>query len=360
MDVLILRVLLDISFYLSVFMPLIRMENPVMRWGLVALLALWVIWLIMNWKARNFASMIQDMVFLEIKVLAVVQVFELVAMGLSKWQDACGPFVLLFLVTAILLLRAGRLAAGNQGKGQFWSVNSLEFGALLGTVFVLSSETVRTFVWNTLGGLYMKGILPVLLLILDILEKVLWFIWPLLEAIFSKVEYQGYEIEINNQSGKEMLKLEDAAAIETPEGLKILGLIIAVAAVVLFLRYMAKRLSESGGAARKQSGEIRRSTIPVAEKKAQRKLFDGEKNVRYYYRKFLELCRKHGMDPEDGTITTEAMYRMAADQWKDEEVYLRDLRSVYLDIRYGGKKEDEPDRKLAKTLYKKIKEAAEK
>ena len=86
-------------------------------------------------------------------------------------------------------------------------------------------------------------------------------------------------------------------------------------------------------------------------------LFD-EKNVRYYYRKFLALCRKHGLEPECGMVTTEMMRTIAVETWGDEES-VDELTMLYRDVRYGGKKDEEPERKTAKSLFKNLKSLAE-
>lgn len=362
MDVLIMRILMDCSFYLSVFMPLMQKGIPGLKQGLTILLAAWIAYVIRNWTARDFAGGVQDVAFLEGKVLAVIQVFELVILGVNGWQELCVPYVIAFVVTAIMLLRAGRLHMGIQEKGHFWSVNGLEFLALLGTLFVVTSDAAKKLVIGGLGIFYGKLILPVLLLFLKILEKILWFLWPFLTAIFSKVEIDGEYVQIDNSTAQDLLTLDGSEMKAAPGYLKVIGAVFAAAALILFFRFMCRKLSEAGsGKDRGNRGEVRRSTMSAAErKKTSGNFFDGEKNVRYYYRRFLELCRKHGIDPDDGIVTTETMYRMAADCWKEEEVYLKDLRSVYLDVRYGGKKDEEPDRKLAKTLYKRIKDVADK
>lgn len=361
MDVLIMRILMDCSFYLSVFMPLMQKGIPGLKWGLTVLLAVWTSYVIRNWRVRDFAGGVQDVVFLEGKVLAVVQIFELVILGPSGWQEFCAPYVIGFVVTAVMLLRAGRLYMGMQGKGRFWRVNGLEFLTLLAVLSAITSDAAKKLVIGGLGVFYGKLILPILMLFLKVLEKILWFMWPFLTAIFSKVEIEGEYVQIDNSTAQDFLALDGSEMKAAPEYLKVIGVILAAAALGLFFWFMYRKLSEAGsGGDWGNRGEVRRSTMAAAErKKTSGKLFEGEKNVRYYYRRFLELCRKHGIDPDDGIVTTETMYRMAADCWKEEEVYLKDLRSVYLDVRYGGKKEEEPDRKLARTLYKKIKNAAD-
>ena len=86
MDVMILRLLLDSSFFLAVFNPLITGENPVMRWGLPAILVGWLIWIVMNWKKRDLEGRIHDMAMTEVKILAVIQLCFFVPVVL--WAEA--------------------------------------------------------------------------------------------------------------------------------------------------------------------------------------------------------------------------------------------------------------------------------
>ena len=52
MDVMILRLVLDASFFMAVFNPLISGDNRVIRWGLIIVLAAWMGWIVMNWKKK--------------------------------------------------------------------------------------------------------------------------------------------------------------------------------------------------------------------------------------------------------------------------------------------------------------------
>ena len=86
--------------------------------------------------------------------------------------------------------------------------------------------------------------------------------------------------------------------------------------------------------------------------------FFEEKNVRYYYRKFLALCRKKGLQPEREMVTTELMRQIAMESWGEAES-LDALTELYREVRYGGAADAEPQRKKAKELVKAIRGAAE-
>ena len=361
MDVLVLRLMLDISFFLSVFMPLIAGGKMLIKWGLLAVLGMWIVWLSINWKKKDMAGIVQDTVFSEIKILAVIQVYEIVIQGFAKWQEQCAPFVFFFAVVAILLLRVGRLETGNQQKGRFWGANSVEFLAVIGAAVFLSSEVVKKFAWSMLGGFYMKCVLPILLFFLQIFQWILMLLAPILSAIFSGVEFADYEVEVDNRTAQDFLQITGNEPLaETPLWAKALGMAVIAIVLAIFFYFLYKKLSgEGSGRDRTIKGEVKKSTLAAAERGAVKKpsLFD-EKNVRYYYRKFLVLCKKHGLEPETAQVTSEMMQQIAVSNWGEEES-MGELTNLYREVRYGGRKDEEPERKNAKSLYKVMKGAAE-
>lgn len=361
MDVLVLRLMLDGSFFLSIFMPLIVGENMIIKTGLLGILAAWLIWILVIWRKKDLAGIVHDTVVSEVKILAVIQVYEVVIQGFTKWQATCGPSVFTFAVVAILLLRVGRLETGNQQKGRFWGANSVEFLAVIGVALVLSSEMVKKFAWGLLGGFYMKLVLPILMFFLQIMQWILMFLEPLIAALFSGVEFADHEVKVDNRTGQNFLELTGNEALaETPLWVKMVGYAIVAAALAIFFYFLYKKLSGSGsGRDRTIKGEVKKSTLGASEKKTAKKpsIFD-EKNVRYYYRKFLSLCKKYGMEPEKDIATSELMMRIAVANLGEEES-LEEFTNLYREVRYGGRKDEEPERKNAKALYKKIKDTAE-
>lgn len=367
MDVLLFRMIMDGSFFLTIFFPAILMGMPAVAYGLLAVLAAWLLWLAANWKSRDLIDGVQDTVFLEIKVLAVIQIFELFILGFTDWKAKCAPFLVMFAVSAIVLLRAGRLARGTYGsgaggRGRFWGNSSLEIAAVLVLAVLLSSGAVTGAAVNLIRNFYSYMILPLLLLLLRVFAGILWLLAPIFSAIFSGVGNREYEVEVDNTSGQMTLGLEGTEAVRTPAALKILGILLVIAALFLFFRFLYRKLSEAGsGKDRRNAGTITRSSLAASEKKTgRRRLFGGEKNVRYYYRKFLALCDGYGVLPKEGAITTETVRRLAADSWKEKEEALEELRNLYLEVRYGGRKDEDSERRRAKELYREIKEQAEK
>ena len=57
-------------------------------------------------------------------------------------------------------------------------------------------------------------------------------------------------------------------------------------------------------------------------------------------------------------VTTEMMRIIAGESWGDE-ASVDEFTNLYRDVRYGGQKDEEPERKTAKALFKKMKNIAE-
>ncbi len=361
MDVLILRLLLDASFFMAIFNPLISGDNPAIRWGLTAVLAAWLVWIVMNWKKKDLEGRIQDIALTEAKALAVIQIYEVVLQGFADWQKTCAPYVAIFVVAAILFLRAGRLVGGSQEKRKFWSSNGVELFLIVGSAMILSSEAVKGFAWKMLGDFYMTLVLPVLMVFLNLLQAVFMLLEPFIAALFSNVEFAEYEVEVDNRTGQDFLQLTGNETLaETPLWAKAAGIVIVALIFAVIFYFLYQKLSVSGsGRDRKIQGEVKKSTIAAGERKMVKKpSFFDEKNVRYYYRKFLVLCRKHGLEPESEMVTTEMMRTIAVESWGDEES-VDEFTNLYRDVRYGGQTDEEPERKTAKALYKKMKSTAE-
>ena len=361
MDVLILRLLLDSSFFLAIFYPLIIGNNPVFKLGLPVILAAWLVWICLNWKKKDLEGRVHDVALLELKILAGLQIYELVILGFAKWQNTCAGFVVFFGVTMILFLRAGRLIGGSQEKKKFWGANGVELAAILGLTAILASDLVKSAAWKLLGGFYMKLVFPILMALLSMFQMFLMVVGPFIASFFSKVEYVDNGIEVDNRTGQDFLQLTgNEALVEVPVWAKVAGALLVAAGLFAFLYFLYKKLSGGGsGRDRAIRGEVKKSSLGAAEKGTGKKhsLFE-EKNVRYYYRKFLENCRKRDLWPEAGMVTSEMMRRIVIEE-SGNETAIDDLTDLYRDVRYGGKAEEENDRKQAKHWMKQIKETLE-
>lgn len=358
MDILILRIWTDLSFYFSVFAPAVISARPAVRAVLIGIPLIWAVWLLFHWKKRNMAEHVPEVFFLEVRLLLAAGAAQWMFLGTAEWKRQCVPFIISFAVAGIMLLRFQRLIGGRQGKGRFGRDNGKEFLVILALAGILASETVRRGFLKILGEGYRLFLLPVLELGVRALVAVLMGIASLLSAIFpgfgsiSQMENQA-EISIPEP----ITGISGAEKADTPAFFRILWVMAAVIVFFLFLRFLYRRFSRRGWERNeREAGEIRRSrTAPASEKIPWFSGLTGEKNVRYYYRRFLKLCMSRGIRVGRDASTSEEINDQAVSLWGMKKE-LSELRGIYLKIRYGEKEEEDRERRRARELYKQIKE----
>lgn len=348
-----LKILTDILFYLAIFIPLIVNGAMPVRIVLAAVPVVWAVWIKMNWKTKDFMEALRENFFFQVKLLIFISCLEVFFLGLSQWSKLNAPLAILFAVVGIMAVKTGRISEGNQRKGMFWLVCGLEIAAVVAVVLFLSSKLFTGSVLALLGGAYNMLVLPVLLFMIQCIAKVLEWIWPFLMKIFSKeLKFQASDESITI-SGDLNVELEQAEQVAGAEFFKVLGIVIAVVAVVLFLWYLYKKFSKTYDTGRKTTGTVSRSELtPQERQEEKRPLFGGERNVRYYYRKFMKLCMKRGGWGK-GVVTSDHIHKAALFYW--DEKPLSELRELYLGVRYGGKSDGAEEKQRAKEIYKSLK-----
>lgn len=354
MAVLILKLLTDGFWYLSAVVPVMGSAPLAVRAGLLAVPCVYGIWLIMNRRRRDFIGNAQDVFLFEGKTLAVVTVFELVILGSRRWQTLCAPFMMAFLLCGILLMRISRVSEAEQRQPRFWGLNGLCLLPVMAGALVLSSGAVRNVVGFLLGNTYHFLILPILLGILQLFLLIVQILVSLFSGIFPQLSGISAEMGMVELDTDTRLDLEGAGVMEIPLYAKVLGIALglAVAGALLFLIY--RRIADS--TFRKEERRVsvtERSRIPEAERSERdSRIFGREKNVRYYYRKFLKLCRERGILMER-SMTSEEIGRLARRFWSEED--LKELRDLYLQSRYGFCEEKDGQRQQAREIYRKLK-----
>ncbi|MCD7955338.1 MAG: hypothetical protein LUG93_06235 [Lachnospiraceae bacterium] len=352
MAIALLKMLTDSAWYLAFMAPILVSLPDIAGRILLMVPVFWVIYLAIFWKKRDFISDIQDMVLFEAKFLLGVGIAELLFIGPAKWQTLCGRPVVLFLVFGIFLLRAGRIAGAAGEKRGFWSASGISLFSALILAAVLSSETVRNGALWLLKTLYNHLVIPVL-------EAFFWLLagfFSILVTLFSMLFSGSFSAE--NQELLQMdlenpLELEEAATAQTPLPVKVVGTLLLILAAAAILFFLYRRLAgNASGWRQKVTGSISRSPDEEHPGGPKRPGLTGRRrNVRYYYRKFLQLCVKNGLNTERPLTSDDAhKFAVSSASCQDPESS-REFRDLYRRVRYGGEPEDEDTGKQAKELY---------
>lgn len=353
----ILKAFVDSVWYLAFMTPFLLRAPRAAAIFLISVPCVWAVWIFLNRSRRNFADSSQDTFFFQVKVLLVAVASELLFLGVDRWQKECGFYVLLFFILGILLLRISRLSGEGKARAGFWGVSGVQLVLAVSAAAGLASAVVRNGLVNGLVTCYWTLILPVL-------EGVLWLLLKGLEALaplFAGLFPNEVRFETNDPSvmvdGELGLEFEEITAVGFPVFLKAAGGLMACLAAGWLLLLLYRRLTGSWRTAPgEQTGVLQKSQAEEARQRngSLEGLFQ-ERNVRYYYRKFLKLCRQKGMELEP-SMTSEAIAGIALRYWNED--VLKEFQTVYQKARYGVGLEGDKEKKRARELYRRLKEEA--
>lgn len=355
MAVCILKALVDGVWYLAFMAPFLPAAPRAAAVFLAAVPCVWALWIFLNRGRRNFAGDSQDTLFFQVRVLIAVAAPELLFLGPGRWQRECGPYVLLFFVSGILLLRISRLPGEGKVHARFWGISGIQLVSAVAAAAVLASAVVRDWLAGGIGACYRTLILPLLEGVLWLFLKVLEALAPLAAGLFpNEVQFETIDpsVMIDGEPGFEF---EEVSAVGFPAVLKAAGVLMIGLAAGWLLFFLYRRLTGT-----RQSGQGE----PVGVLQKSREETAGpqsrglgewleERNIRHYYRKFLKLCRGKGMEFEP-SMTSESIAGMALRYWNED--VLNEFKVLYQKARYGAAPEDAGEKKRARELYHKLKE----
>lgn len=142
---------------------------------------------------------------------------------------------------------------------------------------------------------------------------------------------------------------------QAPAILRLLGRLLPVLFLLILLYFLYRKLTDMGNrSGEKIYGTVERSGIPAEKRPSGRILGLFEKrNVRYYYRRFLLLCRKRGIVIPD-SATSRRIEENAQALWPGKELFR--FHEIYRNVRYGEYPETEREVKEARELYRRFSE----
>ncbi|MCD8348529.1 MAG: hypothetical protein LUD16_11435 [Lachnospiraceae bacterium] len=347
----ILKILTDIVWYAAFIAPAIVAVSTPVQVIFLAVPAVWVIYVVLSWKKRDFISDIPGMVLFEARFLLCISLLELIFVGPAKWQALCGRPVLLFLIFGIFLLRAGRIADTSGGKRSFWGSSSISLLAAFCSAAILTSKTVLNSVLWLLRTVYNRLVIPVLEAIFWILARILSAIVSFFLMLFSGAKQEEAQETVLMDLG-DSLRLEEMDTSQTPLVAKVIGYVLIGLVALAILYFFYRKLSGNAFGWRNAAhGSITRSNDDKNTKQPrQRGFLWQERNIRYYYKKILYLCAEKGLDTEHPLTSKDVSEFAASSLGKNEES--EELTHLYRSIRYGGRTESQEQKDRAKEIYR--------
>lgn len=266
------------------------------------------------------------------------------------------PYMALYFLTAVFLLRNLRLGAAGSGRNMVLNLVSFLVTLLLGVMLCLVGYTALCLLRYPAGALYfgfMEGFL-------EIFREAVYFVGEILTyivAYFAALMYRNRNGEVNMDSiggGEEPVEppqeIEPNVMVNTIAGV-VLILIVAIAVVALArkgARMMKKRITAAGRRTYTQR-------IAVGGDRRGEKVTGNRAKVRAVYRKFLGLVVERGEEIRPDHTSKDVLHlaSLVADGGDCSA-----LRDVYLSARYDTTREVTGEQvKEAKNLYNKLKQS---
>lgn len=300
-----------------------------------------------------------DLFFLELKLLILPAVMAVALAQLQRAEQFALPYLLVFLLCSVLLLRMLRHDEATLSQTRFRVMNGVTAAVLCLVCAILGSPQFRALLAAAFKAVWRVVSVPIFVG-LGAIGMV--FAWILMTVLPDELNYEGVlrepmqvpeELE---ELQKEMMaeQATDPSRVVVMVISGILIVLAVIAAVLLFRRLMASRRRDEA-----PGGEQRRFSAAAAPPPQRPLTRLGAKTpdlqVRYWYQQLLHRTRQEG-----GTLSADMDSRqqngVEQDIFSHHQPEVRRLRQLYLPARYKGEATAE-DAKEAKTLFQRIKKS---
>lgn len=321
--------------------------------------AAYVIWLV--WKNDYALDQDRQRRLFDVfwKVLLVFTLVALLLGGAKVVSAVTVPYALVMLIGSVLLLRALRHDPKIYCQKKYQLVNISAVVAVIVAAGLFSSKTFLNAcaaVWKAFFGYVIQ---PIMEFLLDILLLVIWGITKLFSVFsFGEKKVETEETPQMDLTGMEEILGEDIQMKDPSETLRILGIILLVAAVilllVLFFRWLNKR---DGYAAAQNMTEDEREVLSVSRRQTKKRETSPVRKIRAQYRSFLKWCAGLGIRPERSSTSLDVHRQV--DVISEHGAASEQIRELYIKARYAEAADPDGVRKM-KELCNEVKKAEKK
>jgi len=292
-----------------------------------------------------------------VKLLPLLLAPSLLTLDFEQLEQGALPFVVLYLVCGVLLMRMLRHdeATIQQTRFKLQNAAAVIVCCILG--YELSRGTALRAGARLLSLFYHKVISPLLMLVAYALS---FFIY--LFTLFLKLFFKDIEVTRPESSYTETIPstpdVSGTNPVQFPPWLVLLGKILLVAVILLLVFLLLRRLLRRGKPIQERIGssETREGMNPVRkEPRLSKDLFapqDPRQAIRFYYRKFLRLYLSMGL-PFNRSKTSAQIQEDAAPYF--EKDLLTAFRKLYIKARYSTSESTPEEAAQAKKLYHALK-----
>lgn len=274
---------------------------------------------------------IRDTFLISILLLPFLLIIGVLLFDVAILERYALPFVILYLGSSVLLLRMLRHDQETllEHKFRLLNIGAIVFFCALG--FAMSTGVFLNAVGDVIKSLYTILVLPFINLLVWLYGGLLWLLNLLFQ--FSPADPSENETPVGDvpdygDVNTDPMNLDFLASLFIAIGI-LLGCVILYFILRLLLRKRRPLASTS------EAGIIeRREYIQVAERSLHGNRFaprDPRQAIRFYYRKFLVLCKKRGL-----RITafqnSQQIHKLASNEF--DATLSAEFRRIYLPARY--------------------------
>jgi len=318
---------------------------------------------------EGFKSAVRIMI-----LVVVVSIFlSLVSpFRLATFNRLVFPSFMIYLVASVILLRTLRYLEYNPANREIDKINLRYSVGIIATSFILSLEAVRDFLFKSIYYIFrlLVDIFSILFAgILWVFGYIFEFLFNFLEGLhipkpgvsgLNKKEFLPGNLKIDDKAGM-MRQVEKGSHSSSILGNKVLLIAIGVVILVLIL-YIIVKVFRKYSFNRKEKKEDYievKEFIPREGKNINvlERLFSlfrpktSIEKIRLYYRKYLQSCLERGISLRDSDTTFD-IYKKSENFFNKD--IIRQMRDIYIRVRYGNFISDSAQWNEFVRLYKKM------
>ena len=264
-------------------------------------------------------------------------------------SGALGPYIIMFLVSSIVLMRMLRHDNEILMQNRFKIMNSIGVIGVIIMGVVLGSPQGLRLMTAVISFIYFRIFIPFAVAIFALVGIILF-------PIMSLFNWEEVEMPQDDGGGYvglppdfEFYEMQQSIGVIIFQIIVFIGLAVLVFYVLrAIFRFLTQKTFNREGA----PANIQR--VFLGDKgPARRKEPRVNHQIRQIYRKFLKLCKNRGITLHQ-SLTTEDIAKSFASSVGDNESAFA-LREIYIESRYGEKTPDSKDVKQCRELYGKLK-----
>ena len=261
------------------------------------------------------------------------------------------PYGLLFTVCAIVLMRMLRHDKEVLNQARFKILNTLSVAGVVIIGALAGSTQFLGFVGSVIKTIYFSFIVPILTFLMIIILYILTPIFNLLNLDDVDIRFYSEVENIVIESGWDLFKEEEIPEAGISLQIFKIACICILILIAIYLSYKLYKFLTMKYDPRPSASKVERTFLDQGRPKKKEPRVNHQ--IRQIYRKFMKLCEDNGVVIYPYT-TTEDIARQAGNVLGEKEASAQ-LRSIYIESRYGEVAPTKEKIKQCRDIYNKFK-----